>query len=157
MEIYMKTSEVFEETGKIGNEIVKEHIKLDKLNNRCLEIMNLCPHEIVFKYNDNHPKKLKTDGNYFCPACGKTIKCIDHNQILESPFNNSRIISLSNLSLIGNKETYSSIRNEVYCNMNFYYNTDINDDVLSSKMETILKEMQVNYLPQSKVLKKVKN
>ena len=87
--------------------------------------MAICPHEIVFKYTDDHPRKTATDGSYFCPACGKTIRCYHKEQLSETPFNNSRIIPLTDLSLFGTSEVHHIIRNEVYNNMELYYNKDI--------------------------------
>ena len=141
----MKTSEVFKRVNRLSDEILEEHKKLSKLNLKCLEIMNLCSHEIVFKYVDNQPRKMIIDGSCFCPACGKTITCIKKDDIKTSAFRNSRIISLTHLSLIGTKEVYSIIRNEVYDNMDIYYNKKINENELSNKMEEVLVNRQQKY------------
>ena len=82
----MITKNIFEETGKIGYEINKLQSELEKLSIKCTEIMAICPHEIVFKYTDDHPRKTATDGSYFCPACGKTIRCYHKEQLSETPF-----------------------------------------------------------------------
>ena len=86
----METKRVFEETGKLGSEIHRLGKQLERVNKQCLEMMELCHHEIVFKYAYNHPRMLMIDGTYFCPACGKTVKCIQKEQLKESSFKDSR-------------------------------------------------------------------
>ena len=153
----METKEVFEETGKLGNEINRLRKLLEQVNKECLEMMQQCSHEIVFKYNDNHSRKMMIDGTYFCPACGKIIKCIQRDQIQDTPFKNSRIISLIGLSLLGTSENHYIIRNEVYNNLDLYYDCNIPVEELSFKMGKVLKDKQ--YEPESleKVFKKMRN
>ena len=153
----MDTKKVFEETGKIGNEIGRLREKIEDLNVKYLEMTELCPHEIVFKYNDFHPRKMMIDGSYFCPSCGKTIRCFGMDQIYDTPFKDSRIIPLTNLSLLGTPEVHRIIRNEVYDNMNTYYDPIVSIQELSIKMEDILKGHQHEYESPDKVLKKRKN
>ncbi len=141
----METKKVFEETAKIGNEVKKMKEYYNKLSNRAKKLKDECSHEIVFKYNDNHPRKMYIDGNYFCPACGKTITCINFEDIRKSFFKNSRIIPLLDLSLIATKETYSAIRKEVYENMDYYYNTDNDIEDLSIRMEIVLQDLEYDY------------
>ena len=152
----METRKIFEETGKIGNEIDRLREKIEDLNIKYLEMTELCPHEIVFKYNDNHPRKMMIDGTYFCPACGKTIRCFGIDQIYDTPFKDSRIILLSNLSLLGTPEVHRIIRNEVNDNMDTYYDSIVSAQELSSKMENILKDKQYEYENPEKVLKKTR-
>ena len=150
----METRKIFEETGKIGNEIGRLREKIEDLNIKYLEMTELCLHEIVFKYNDNHPRKMVIDGTYFCPACGKAIKCFGIDQIYDTPFKDSRIIPLSNLSLLGTPEVHRMMRNEVYENMDTYYDSIVSIQELSSKMEDILKYKQYEYENPEKVFKK---
>ena len=152
----METKKVFEETGKLGYEIHKLGKQLEKVNIQCFKMMELCPHEIVFKYTDKQSKMLSIDGKYFCPACGYTIKCIQKEQIKKSEFKDSRIIPLTNLSLLGTSEDYHSIRNEVYQNMELYYNPEIDIETLSNKMEEILKNKEMRYKKLTKTLNKRK-
>ncbi len=152
----METRKIFEETGKIGNEIGRLREKIEDLNTKYLEMTELCPHEIVFKYNDNHPRKMMIDGTYFCPACGKTIRCFGINQIYDTPFKDSRIILLSNLSLLGTPEVHQIMRNEVYDNMDVYYDSIIPIQELSSKMENILTDKQCEYKSSEKVFKRIR-
>lgn len=140
----METKEIFEETGRLGNEIKRLNSEIQKASSKCMDIMNDCPHEIVFKYHDNHPRKMVMDGTYFCPACGKGISCTLARQIQSTKFKDSKIIPLDNISLVGDKETLSAIRNEVYSNFDFYYSDkDINE--LSSKMAEALKDYEYDY------------
>jgi len=150
----MNSKEIFEETGRIGNEISKLHKQLDKLNFKCLELMDSCPHEIVFKYKDNYPRKMLSDGNYFCPSCGKTIKCFSQDQLKQTVFEKSRVIPLTNLSLFGTPEVYHEIRNEVYDNYELYYDSKSNIKELSLRMEEILKDKQNIYESPEYVLKR---
>ena len=152
----METKKVFEETGKLGNEIGKLHKQLDNVNMKILGLMEECPHEIVFKYTDNHPRMFMIDGTYFCPACGKSIRCIQSAQLKESQFKDSRVIPLTNLSLIGTGEVHHTIRNEVYQNMNLYYDTETSIEELSSKMEELLKDKEQRYESSTKILRKRK-
>ena len=155
-EVVMDTKKIFEETGKIGNEIVRLKEKIENLNTKYLEITELCPHEIVFKYRDFHPKVIRIDGTYFCPACGKSIRCFGMNQIYDTQFKDSRIIPLTNLSLLGTPEVHQIIRNEVYSNMELYYDPISSIQELSLKMEDILKEHQYQYESAAKVFKKTR-
>lgn len=141
----MKTKEVFEEKDKLEEEINKVQELLNRLNNKSNEITKLCQHEIVFKYKDNYPRKMAFDGNYFCPACGITIKCFNKEQIKESIFNNSRIIPITHLSLFGTKEVYKAIKKEVYDNYDLYYDYIIPEEELSYKMEEELRDKQLTY------------
>lgn len=152
----METRKIFEETGKIGNEIGRLREKIENLNTKYLEMTELCPHEIVFKYNDNHSRKMMIDGTYFCPACGKAIKCFGIDQIYDTQFKDSRIIPLTKLSLLGTPEVYRIMRNEVYDNMDTYYDSIVSVQELSSKMEDILKDKQYEYENPKKVLKKTR-
>ena len=152
----METRKIFEETRKIEKEIGILREKIENLNIKYLEMTELCHHEIVFKYNDNHPRKMMIDGTYFCPACGKTIRCFGIDQIYDTPFKDSRIILLSNLSLLGTPEVHRIMRNEVYDNMDTYYDSIVSAQELSSKMENILKDKQYEYENPEKVLKKTR-
>lgn len=139
----METKEIFEETGKLGNEIARLHRELDIINLKCLKMMEICSHEIVFNFHDNQPRKKAADGYYFCPACGKLI--IPSKSIKDTDFINSKIIPLDNLTLLCNKETLQTIRINTYLNMDLYYdpNTDIKE--LSETMEELLENNEYDY------------
>ena len=153
----MDTRKIFEETGRLGNEINRLGKQLDKLNKQCFEMMEACPHEIVFKYIDDHPRMLSIDGRYFCPACGKTVKCMKSKDIQNSSFKNSKVVPLTNLSLIGTSELYHTIRNEVYQNIEFYYSQDKPIEELSIRMEDVVKDQEARKEDIVQVLRRVRN
>ena len=152
----METKEVFAISFEKVTEMEQLKKMLSELNFEFKALMGECPHEIVFKYNDNHPKKMPIDGNYYCPACGETVKCLNRNDRSKSVFKDSRIIPLKNLSLISSKEVLDTIRTEVYENIELYYDKDIDVETLELKMEDELKDKQRKYKKPEKVLEKVK-
>ncbi len=150
----MNSKEVFIETGKIGNEISTLHKRIDVLNARCVQIMEICPHDIVFKYKNNHPRKMPYDGDYFCCACGSTIRCYHTGDIRNTAFKDSRVIPLTNLSLFGSHELYRTIRNHVFDNFDKYYNKSTPINELEEDMEEVLKPLEDSYENPVKVLKR---
>mgnify|MGYP007069917306 CR=1 FL=1 len=118
--------------------------------------MNLCSHEIVFGYSDNHPRKMMIDGSYYCPACGKLIRCYDHDDLLQGSFKYSKVIPLDYLFLYGTNEMLQTLRDEVFSNMDFYYSPDSSVDLLSHKMEDVLKEFSYDYCKDKQFLKNKK-
>lgn len=151
----MNTRNAFYGTEELEERIKEQERQLQKLYKQLQEVKEKCPHEIVFKYMDNHPRKMYIDGHYYCPACEKTIKCNKEEDRLSTPFKASRVISLTNLSLEGSKEVYSIIRNEVYEHMDIYYNPNMCDELLSLRMESLLEEEQVDYNDPKKILEKI--
>lgn len=152
----MDTIKVFKKINDLKNEIAMAKELLVNLNSKYADIMEECPHEIVFKYIDNFPRKMPIYGSYFCPCCGKNIKCFDKEQIIETVFSNSRVIPLNNLSLLGSPEIYDIIREEVYNNIDFYYDYVIPTEELSLKMEELLIDKQIKYEADEKTLRKIK-
>ena len=152
----METKKIFVETSRLGSKIVSLHAQLEGVNRQCLELMEICPHEIVFQYVDYHSRTSFTEESYFCPACGKSLEHIHLEQLQDFPFKDSRIIPLLNLSLAGSSQLYRTIRNEIYQNMDFYYNPDIPVEQLSHKMETLLKDQERRYVGTVEILKKTK-
>ena len=155
--MYMDSRDVFNKTIKYGNEIKKKRLEMESLAKKITDIWAECNHEIVFKYRDDHLRKMMIDGYYFCPACGQTIKCIYEDDLKESSYKNSLIVPLTNLSLVGDQETYSAIREEVYYNYDFYYNLDTTPEEMQAQMEGVLKDYEEKYTPVDKVLKKIKS
>ena len=88
----METKEVFEKSSNYGNEIKRLRKEMEEYAKKCTDLWDKCNHEIVFKYNDSHPRKMPINGYYFCPACGRTIECIYDTELKVSPFKKSRII-----------------------------------------------------------------
>ena len=150
----METKKVFEETIELGEKLNELRNQLVQLNQKRNAIMNSCSHEIVFKYRDNYPRKMVSDGKYYCPACNKTIQLFHRDQINHTDFKHSRVIPLTNLSLTGSPQVYNAIRNEVMNNMDLYYDYVMPDDILSSSMEEALKDVQNGYQSPQFVLKK---
>ncbi len=149
--------EIFDKTKELNNKIMEDEQEICNLNEELSNLTHICPHEIVFKYNDNHPHKMVIDGNYFCPACGKIIMCTNSDELANTDFKNSRVIPLTNISLRGTKETLSLIRNEVYDNLDLYYDRHVRLDYLIKKMEDTLKDQVYDYyqdIPFIKVLKR---
>ena len=142
----MKTSEIFKESYRIEDETFKIYRKIDDLKAEYLDNQDSCMHEIVFKYTDNHPRKLMIDGNYFCPACDKVISCVHEEDIEDTIFKDSRVIPLTNLSLYGTPHIHAIIKSEVYYNMSLYYNFDIAIEELANKMESKLMDYQSDSL-----------
>ena len=142
----MKTDEIFKESYRIKDETFEVYRKINDLKAEYLDNQDTCSHEIVFKYADNHPRKMKIDGDYFCPACEKVISCIHENDIQDTVFKNSRIIPLTRLSLCGTPHIHEIMKSEVYYNMDLYYNNDIQEDDLSLKMEETLLDYQSDSL-----------
>ena len=152
----MDTKLIFKETELIHNRIQEAQTVIDEQRGKQLEIRELCSHEIIFKYNDNRPRKQVIDGRYVCPACGKTIQCIKKQQLNETVFKDSRVIPLTHLSLMGTKEVYASIRQEVMENLDWYYNPQIPKSILERKMEEVLKGQDYHYIPPEKIFVKLK-
>lgn len=150
----MEIKRVFEKTEEIEEKINNLKQQIQELNNQKKEIREICSHDIVFKYNDNQPRKMIVDGNYYCPACETSIECFQNNQIKNTPFRNSRIINLSSLSILGTKEVHHKIRNEVYQNIDLYYHSDYNVEELTDKMIEILEDYQIENEKPEKVLRK---
>ena len=151
----MDTKEIFEKNLELENRINYLDEQLREVNEKRFEIMRKRLHEIVFKYTDNYPKMLMVEGNYFCPACGKIIKCMKQKELKKSDFKDSRIIPLTDLSLFGTCTVHQIIRDEVYWNMKLYYNSKIDVSILSSRMEELLKKEEKVYA-NSNILKRRK-
>ena len=107
--------------------------------------MRVCPHELVFKYNNNHPRINEIDGNYYCPMCRKSIGTHSMDFFYASDFKDSRIIKLDNISLEGNSTNLSLLRQEVFDNYEFYYDSSCTDDELASRMENALRGTKETY------------
>lgn len=148
----MKTISIIEQNKEIKKDIKKLKEKIERYNHQLSKLQEECSHEIVFKYNDNHPRKMVIDGKYYCPACDKNIELVNKNQYLNSCFKNSKIISLTDLSLIGDIETLTKIKEEVLENMDFYYKCN-NMYELRNRMEHKLRDYQHNFNKKNKILK----
>lgn len=148
--------EIFIKTKELENELLIEQTRLEKINEKLSKLMETCPHELVFKYNDNHPRKRVIDGHYFCPACGKIIICFNSNQLNETDFKNSRVISLMDISIQGTKRTLNIIKKEVSKNLNLYYHSNVDDSVLALLMKHKLEKEEYDYYSSKEFIKKSK-
>jgi predicted translin family RNA/ssDNA-binding protein len=147
----METKKVFELKERIDQDLIDNEKKREELDNLSREVMNHCAHELVFKYNDNYERKMIVYGNYYCPACGKIIRVFLKNQIEETAFRSSRVISLDRIYLSGTKEAIDAIRREVIDNVDLYYNPNNSSEELARRMESKL----VNYQCDSKYTSRV--
>ena len=143
----MDNKEIYNNLINLEEEIDNCNEDLKGLYQKRIELMNSCNHYIVFKYRDNRPSKLRIDGNYYCPICGKIIELFNKDDIKKSIFKDSRVIPLPHLSLISNNETLSTIRENVISNMDFYYNLENNTKDLSNKMEQALEKYKYTATP----------
>ena len=150
----MNTKDIFDKMTILDKESKRIQELKNNLDKKYQELINNCSHDIVFKYTDDYPRKMKFDGTYLCPACGKTIKCINKDQLKKTSFKDSRVVPLINLSLICSKEIYKTIREEVQDNMDLYYDYIIPTEELSSKMENKLIEKENNYESPVLILKR---
>ena len=145
----METIKIIDQYKQIEQEREKLTKKLEHLNLEEQQLSKMCSHDIVFKYVDKHPRKMVIDGNYYCPACGKIKQFTSMNQYLTSEFKDSKVVSLTDLSLIGDVETLKTIREEVIDNFDFYYKCSDGYE-LRNRMENKLKDHQHKY---EKILK----
>lgn len=150
----MDLKKYYDETSRIANEMKQTREKLEGLIDEYSEIRKICTHDIVFKYKDNYPRQDEIDGNYFCPACKLVIECAKKGQIEQTKFGRARIIPLLNLSLRNGSNVHNAIRQEVYSNLDYYYNPNSEIEEMSEKMEGVLLEHHFDYLNPNKVLKK---
>lgn len=152
----MELKKYFDETSRIENELSQTRKQYERLIDTYHEVRKLCTHDIVFKYLDNRPRMATIDGNYFCPACNLVIQYAEKRQIETSKYKNARVIPLLNLSLSDGKDLHNAIRQEVYENLDLYYDKEVSVEELSSKMEGVLASHHHDYINPSKVLKKIK-
>ena len=117
----MKTKDIFEISRFLDNEIDRLSDKLDRIKLKRAIVKDNCPHGIVFKFKDNLNRSIPLEGMYYCPACGKTLKCYYTNQIKDTVFKKSKIIFLRNLFLVGTPDTLEAIRKEVGSKIEIYY------------------------------------
>lgn len=143
----MNNNNILAMTKKLENEKEKAELKLMKMKIKIEieRVIDLCPHEIVIKYSDNHSRKLIVGGNYYCPICGKSIGTNNNEFFSKTAFKNSRVIDLNNISLMGNSETLHNIKKAVIGNIDLYYNSNATDEELASRLEETLKSNIYDY------------
>ena len=99
-------------------------------------------------------EKIFFKESYFCPACASTVHCFYKNELFETEFKSSRVIPLTDLSLKDSNKVNEAIRNEVYGNLDYYYDRNVPIEELSSNMEEKLVDLQTRYEEPTKGLRK---
>lgn len=150
----MFTEDVFSKRWELESEKEQLKQKMKKLDYQHKELIELCSHEIVVEFKDNHPRKMRIRNNYFCPACGMLITSDMKNQIEYSLINNSRIIDLTELSLKPNYEILSSIERFIFVYL--YSSTSINIDTLERLLKEELRQYDYDYNRPKMILEKGK-
>ena len=141
----METKNVFKSVDDLNKAINRENERIKVLNGRLKSLIDVCPHEIVFKFNCNHPRRIPIDGYYFCPACYSTVTCYSKEDLTNTIYRGSRVIHLSNISIVGSPQIYSIMRGEVFQNFDTYYDPNTPSEELQSKMESVLETLQYDY------------
>lgn len=150
----MNLRQYYEETAKQESELIETRKRLEEQITAYNELRGICTHSIIFKFKDNYPTDRPIDGNYFCPACRLVIECASKEQLKNTKYRESRVIPLLNLSLRNGRVVHDAIREEVFQNLDLYYNPEASIEELSVKMEAAIAEQHFDYLNQNKVLRK---
>ena len=147
-----RTQAIFDIRMKLDYEAYDLEKARKGIEKRINELSDTCHHEMVFKYMDNHSRKAMIDGHYYCPACRKNITIINQKDIDNTPFKDSRVISLTHLSLIGDSDTLETISSLVSENIDLFYYL-LSDEEIKERVSAILKDKQTIF-ENGKVLKK---
>ena len=150
----MELKSYYDEMDAIENQMFETRKKLEELIDLYSDTRKKCTHDIIFKFKDNYPRKQPIDGCYYCPSCRLVIECAAKGQIEQTKFKNARMIPLLILSLRNGSNVHNAIRQEVYSNLDYYYNPNSEIEEMSEKMEGVLLEHHFDYLNPNKVLKK---
>ena len=140
----IKTKDIFAQSEQLQEkkwelEKLKRAIKQQQA-----EMEYACPHEIVFKFNNNRPRKKPIDGYYYCPACGKKLLFYTAEAFQYSVFKESQVIPL-NLSLNNDEETLNAISWEVSKNADLYYSSILTTEEMSARMEAKIADEEYDY------------
>ena len=152
----MNTKQIFDGSEFLEIEKREYTERLDEIERKKQVIQYNCTHDIVFKYKDNNPRRILSDDNYYCPACDKNIICKIHDSFPQTVFRNSRVIPITNLSILGDRVTLKAIKKEAYSKMDYYYDKDIPIEELSSSMEKVIKSEEYDYNNEKSLKKTVK-
>lgn len=110
----MDTKTVIRANQNIRAARQKQLALLQKINDYAKEIMSACPHEIVVQMRDNHPRKMLIDGSFYCPACDRILVDTTISSIgVVKLFGHSKLLQLTELSLINNDKTLDMIKKEI--------------------------------------------
>lgn len=152
----MNNREVFNKTNELSIKIKKKRDELDELVEDIRGVQDSCDHEVVFKLNNDTPRMLIIDGYYYCPACGKSYEVIDHEDLQYTQFAKSKVVDLTELSLLPNDTVYSEIRNEVYENYDFYYGANTSIEDMKTKMLETMRPRDLPFQKQKDILKRIR-
>lgn len=137
----MDTKKVIEINDNIRKVRDKEIEYLKSISEYMQEIMLECPHELVVKIHNNHPRKMLIDGSYYCPACDMMLfNFSSYRKLAETQFKDSKVLDLVELSLLCDKDTLDTIKAEVLKNYDAYLNGCDLDD-----LKELLKTKEYNY------------
>ncbi len=109
----MYTKTVIRANQNIRESRRKQLILLQVIDDYAAEVMDACPHELVVLFRDTHPKPVFVDGSVYCPACDKLITNTIATTKVVNLFGHSKVLPLTELSLINNNETLDAIKKEV--------------------------------------------
>lgn len=152
----MDKKEVFKKTSDLSIDIRKKREELNELVEKIGDIQENCDHSLSFKLNNDTPRMLVIDGFYYCPACGKSYEVIDHEDLQYTQFAKSKVVDLTELSLLPNDTVYSEIRNEVYENYDFYYGANTSIEDMKTKMVETMRPRDLPFQKQKDILKRIR-
>lgn len=127
----MNNREILESRKKIEKEINALNLKRDLLKIKKQQLQKSCPHQLVFKFNDNARHKVGPIDICFCPICLKIENVYAYHLIDKTSFKNSKIVEISVQELSG---VLDIIEKEVCSNLNYYYDSSIAKEELALSM-----------------------
>ena len=152
----MDKKEVFKKTSDLSIDIRKKREELNELVEKIGDIQDKCDHSLSFKLNNDTPRMLVIDGFYYCPACGKKEEIIDREDLRYSCFKDSKVVDLTELSLLPNDTVLGEIRHEVYNNLDFYYGADTPDEELKTMMVETMRPRNMPFEKQKDILRRIR-
>lgn len=119
----MNTKKVIEVNRNIREARDKEITYLKTISEYMQEIMNACPHELVVRLRSSHHRKMLAGSSYYCPACDMMyFNLPDYQGLVQTQFSHSKVLDLSQLTLLTDKDTLDTIKDEVLKDYDGYLN-----------------------------------
>lgn len=147
----MDIKKVIEINSNIRKARDKEIERLKTISEYMQDIMRECPHNVVVKIRNNHPRMIHVDGTYYCPACDMMLFNLpSYKKLADTPFKDSKVLNLAELSLLCDKDTLDTIKTEIVTNYDEYLN-----DQNSDNLKELLKSMEYDYDRSSCQMKRV--
>lgn len=134
----MNNKEINNNLKRINEQELKLKKEIQSLAEERLNLQNKCPHTIIIQASNHKPHKLGRIETCFCPICEKIEKTYPSYDIEQTPFINSKIINLTRLNYEDYKYFFTTIKNEILSNYEYYYNEEINTDELT---QSIIKKL----------------